>query len=234
LVGSANVSKNSQNVLDEAAALTTEAVAVRRATDFFDKLCTEPVRPEYLKLCLRAYRPPRFSSVKKIARTSGQKRIVEAKLWFMGGLVYKELSGNEKKRADKIAEISEKKLIKKKGTYVEYSHFSYKPRFFKQIRMGDWLVNCTLDKETGRREVSCPQQIIGQSSVPAKGGKRKYLLLSEASNNGKVMPLGRFRRKIRKILPRLDKKSPRTSPIFNHKAADFILGLWTPGGRFKS
>lgn len=85
-VGSANVSKNSQNALEEAGTLTSEIAAIRRATDFFEKLCTEPVRPEYLKLCLRAYRPPRFSQQKRLSRTLGQKRIIEAKLWFMGAL----------------------------------------------------------------------------------------------------------------------------------------------------
>lgn len=233
-VGSANVSKNSQNVLEEAGALTSEIAAIRRATDFFDKLCTEPVRPEYLKLCLRAYRPPRFSRQTKLSRTLGQKRIIEAKLWFMGGLVYSELAEKEKRRADEIVEKVEKKLIKTKSTHVDYSHFSYKPRFFKQIRTGDWLVNCILDKQAGRREVCCPRQVIGQTSVPAKGGKRKYLLLSEAPDKEQVIPLGRFRKKVRKILPRLDNESPRTSPIVNTKAADLILSLWTPTGRVRS
>ena len=233
-VGSANVSKNSQNALEEAGTLTSEIAAIRRATDFFEKLCTEPVRPEYLKLCLRAYRPPRFSQQKRLSRTLGQKRIIEAKLWFNGGLVYSELSEKEKRRADEIVEKAEKKLIKTKSTYVDYSYSSYKPRFFKQIRTGDWLVNCILDKETGRREVCCPRQVLGQTSIPAKGGKRKYLLLSEAPDMEQVIPLSRFRQKVRKILPRLDKESPRTSPIFNTKAADLILSLWTPSGRVRS
>src|SRR5438046_2787512 len=40
--GSANVSKHSQRVLDEAAILTTEPSAVRRAQEFIDRICTEP------------------------------------------------------------------------------------------------------------------------------------------------------------------------------------------------
>ncbi|MCX6853793.1 MAG: phospholipase D-like domain-containing protein, partial [Verrucomicrobia bacterium] len=76
LVGSANISNNSQKVLDEAASLTTDKAAVRRAEDFFSKLCTEPVRPDYLELCLKAYRPPVFNPVGKTDKSVRQKRVV--------------------------------------------------------------------------------------------------------------------------------------------------------------
>lgn len=57
--GSANISKRSQQVLDEAAILTSEAVAVRRARGFVDRISTEPVRPGYLEKCKRLYAPSR-------------------------------------------------------------------------------------------------------------------------------------------------------------------------------
>jgi phosphatidylserine/phosphatidylglycerophosphate/cardiolipin synthase-like enzyme len=48
--GSANISRHAREVLDEAAIITDDPIAVRRAEDTFDKMCTEPVRQEYLKL----------------------------------------------------------------------------------------------------------------------------------------------------------------------------------------
>jgi phosphatidylserine/phosphatidylglycerophosphate/cardiolipin synthase-like enzyme len=59
--GSANVSRQSQQTLDEAAILTTDPSAVRRAQEFIDRICTEPIRPEYLEKCKTIYRPPRFA-----------------------------------------------------------------------------------------------------------------------------------------------------------------------------
>jgi phosphatidylserine/phosphatidylglycerophosphate/cardiolipin synthase-like enzyme len=50
LVGSANVSNRAANLLDEAAALTSDPAAVRRAREFIESLSNEPVRPEYLAL----------------------------------------------------------------------------------------------------------------------------------------------------------------------------------------
>lgn len=232
-VGSANVSKNSQNVLEEAGTLTSEIAAIRRATDFFDKLCTEPVRPEYLKLCLRSYRPPRFLRSKKSSKTSRQKRISEAKLWFIGNLTYRDLPEKTKQRVEEIVKKVSKKLKNPKKTYVEDMHFYYKQQFYKKIREGDWFITCTLNKETKKRDISYPQQVLGHKSVSRRGGKRLYLLLSEALNSGQEAPLSRFRKKIRKILPRLDQDNPPTMPIIRNQDADFILGLWTPTGRVR-
>ncbi|MGH9204657.1 MAG: hypothetical protein ACRD2A_25800, partial [Vicinamibacterales bacterium] len=57
LVGSANASGRAENVLDEAAILTSDPAAVRRARDFVGSLCNEPVRAEYLELCKREHKP---------------------------------------------------------------------------------------------------------------------------------------------------------------------------------
>lgn len=228
--GSANVSSNSQNVLDEAAVLTTEKSALLRATDFFDKLCTEPVRPEYLKLCLQEYRPPLLSLRKKGSKSSGQKRVVEAKLWFISGLRYGDIPADEQQSAEIAENRAAKKLRKPKGTYVNYSHYAAKPRYFSDIRIGDWVVACIADSD-GQRDVHPPEQVIGQDSYPRGKGKRRYLLLSEAPDQGQVMRLSQFRRRIRSMLPKLDTNQPRTAPITDGDAADFILGLWTATGR---
>ena len=58
IAGSANVSRNSNEILDEAGVITTDPAALRRAKDFFDQLCTEPVGKQYLKTCIAEYRPP--------------------------------------------------------------------------------------------------------------------------------------------------------------------------------
>ena len=79
ITGSANVSNHSLCVLDEAAVMTTDKVAIRRAREFIDRLCTEPVRPEYLEACKKLYRPPQFTGVKSGAKQNGS-RTVHAKL----------------------------------------------------------------------------------------------------------------------------------------------------------
>ncbi len=230
LVGSANVSSNSQQLLDEAASLTTDKVAIRHASDFFDKLCTEPVRPDYLKLCLQAYRPPVFSPAGKADTSRRQGRVVEAKLWFIGGLRYYDIPAAEEQRAEGIQEQATKRLQQSKGTHADYVHNAIKPRYFDDIRIGDWIVTCVADCD-GLRDVHSPQQVIGHGSYSRGQGKRRYLLLSEAPDRGESMPLSQFRRRIRSVVPKLDTPRPRTMAITNIEAADKILGLWTASGR---
>jgi hypothetical protein len=40
--------------------ITTNGKAVREAQNYFDSICTEPVRAEYLAMCKQEYRPPRL------------------------------------------------------------------------------------------------------------------------------------------------------------------------------
>lgn len=230
LVGSANISNNSQKVLDEAASLTTDKPALRRAADFFDRLCTEPVRPAYLKLCLENYHPPAFKPVGKTDKTVRQKRVLEAKLWFIGGLRYRDIPEAEECSASGIQEEAAKRLQHSKGTHADYIHNSSKPRYFDDIRVGDWIVTCIANSE-GQRFVHSPQQVLGHESYSRGNGKRRYLLLSEAPDRGQTMPLSQFRQHIRSTAPKLDTERPRTMAITSIEIADAILSLWTTPGR---
>ena len=230
VVGSANVSNNSQRVLDEAACLTTDPSALRRAANYFDKLCTEPVRPEYLKLCLQAYRPPIFDARSAPRVNARSQRIIEAKLWFISGLSYRDLPEVETKSAEQIEKRAAKELRKAKGTRVDFTHYPRKPVYFSHIRAGDWIVLCIADSGS-KRFVHAPQQVLGMESYPRGDGKKRYLLLSEAPDNGQEITLAQFRPRVRRLVPKLDTERPRTMAIESIESADAILKFWTAGGR---
>ena len=231
IVGSANISNNSQNVLDEAGSVTNCPQAVRRADDFFDKLCTEPVRPEYLKKCLAAYKPPKFNSDKVLKRGNrSQKIVVSAKLWFVGGLVRGDVPKVEKAAAERIESQAKNRLTKPNGTSVDYTHYPSKTSCLENIRVGDWVVECVANAD-GKRFVSAPSQVIGLESYPRGQGNRRYILLKEESKTAQEMPLKRFQSRIRKIAPNLASERLRTSAITSTEVADAILSIWTPSGR---
>jgi len=79
VTGSANASRNSLNTLNEAALVTTEPAAVRRAREFVDRLCTEPVSKAYLRICKRRYRPPHFPN-QRTGKGKSPNRVSHAKL----------------------------------------------------------------------------------------------------------------------------------------------------------
>lgn len=231
IAGSANISPNSQNNLDEAGIITTEPVAVARAREFFDGLCTEPVRPEYLKRCIKEYRPPQFSgSATSEKRRRGPGRVVEAKLWFLGGLTELILSEADQKSMEKVEARAAKKLKNRARTCVTWVRYGgRRPKFMDQIRDGDWVVECTTDG--GPRYVTAPAQVLRQDSWVSSKGARYETLMLEAPNSGETLPLSEFRKKVRRFEPALDQKNPRTRAIENDEHADHILQLWTQAGR---
>ena len=105
IASSANISNNSNKKLDEVGIITTDSAAIKRAIDFFEKLCTEPVREQYLKACIKAYNPKPFN----VGKPSQQKgRIRQAKLWFILALEISSLP----RRKRNLSRGSRRKLKK--------------------------------------------------------------------------------------------------------------------------
>jgi hypothetical protein len=226
IASSANVSRNSREILDEAGIITTDPAAVQRATDFFEKLCTEPVSKKYLNRCVAEYRPPKFKpAVEKAPRKGRSKRVPEAKLWFVGGLVDEE----ETPLMERLTKRAEKKLRHPEKNEVSWIHYGSKPKFLRHIRFGDWIVDCIRDAKI--RHVGPPAQVLYVEEGKQPNGKKYAAVMLESPGDGESMGLGQFRRKIRAVEPSLDKPSPRTKPIQNTDHADKILRLWTPRGK---
>lgn len=226
IASSANVSRNSREILDEAGIITTDPAAVQRAADFFERLCTEPVSRKYLDRCVAEYRPPRFKpAVEKPAGRSRSKRVKEAKLWFVGGLVSEE----ETPLMQRLAKRAEKRLRHPEKSEVGWIHYHKKLKFLRHIRFGDWIVDCIRDGKT--RHVGPPAQVLSVEEGKQPNGKKYAAMMLESPTDGESMALGQFRREIRAVEPSLDRPSPRTKPIENADHADRILRLWTARGK---
>jgi hypothetical protein len=145
ICGSANISKNSQNVLDEAAVWTNEPAVIQRARTFIDRLCTEPVRPEYLKECKQIYRPPRFHG-QRSDTARPQRRVRHAKLWIVN-LYESSIPDTEIKRYEQ-GEAKAAKLVKV-TTRSATDSFTWrsKPKMADELELGDWLIRVITSKD---------------------------------------------------------------------------------------
>jgi phosphatidylserine/phosphatidylglycerophosphate/cardiolipin synthase-like enzyme len=231
IVSSANISHNSKEVLDEAGVITTDSATVRRASEMFDKLCTEPIGKEYLKTCIAEYRPPKFKAAgeHRPSRSKRSRRIVEAKLWFLGGLKALSLSDVDRKSVEQVERHHQTKLSRPEQTELTWIRYHRLPKALRQVRVGDWIVDCQKD---GRgRYVGPPQQMLGFDKWVSDRGTRYTLMMLEVASAGEVMSLTDFRRKVVAIQPELNHPSPRSRPIVEKNRADDILRMWTSTGR---
>ncbi len=230
IAGSSNISKHAQNVLDEAAIVTDDPAAVRRASIIFEQLCSEPVRKDYLQKCLDEYQPPKFVPGPAGLRTK-KRKVVAAKLWVVGGLRYWSPPDAEEGAIQRVVKKTKKKLLDFERSEVDYSHYAKPLRFFKQLREGDWLVVCVGDG--AGFDVNAPARFLGIEKYRRAGGKQRYLLLYETPTDADSVRWSVFRRHVPAGVLSSQAKKPRTVPITNEAEADTILRLWDTRGRFK-
>lgn len=228
LVGSANASGRAVNVLDEAAVLTSDPAVVRRAREFIASLCTEAVRPEYLALCKREYKPPRFPNGDP-ANGRGGSRIAAAKVWIVG-LSEAEIPETEQERFAE-GEARARALARRRGhSNISSFWWSYKPAFAAVLRPGDWVI-CATRQTDGSIAVSPPGQFLFLDIYRRGQGKHRHVFHLEVSPHDGAVSWSHFRRAAQSVCSLSLTRRPRTRAVREVLAADALLGLWTPSGR---
>lgn len=229
IAGSANISRHAKEHLDEAAILTNDPAAVRRARATLEQLCTEPVRRDYLAACLREYRPPKVNG-QALAGPRRRRALVQAKLWLIAGLREHDVPERERETAERAAEKVEPHRAFERSQ-VTYLHFPAEQRFFQQLREGDWAIHCFSD---GRGHTAwAPARYLGQDSYSRANGKQRHLLFFEESLDAEPASWSALQRATPGITA-LRAARPRTKAIPRDSDADVILRLWDSRGRFRS
>jgi hypothetical protein len=226
--GSANVSKRAGTLLDEAAIWTNDPAVLRRARQFIDGLCTEPIRPEYLAKCKTLYQPPKLDD-KQASGQKRERRVAHAKLWIVN-LVESSIPDAELQRYER-GEAKAAKLIKEVDRCeTESFHWSHRPKMADHLEVGDWFVQVIKYKDQ-RTLVHPPGQFLLLDTYARGAGKKRWVFHLEIPKRGEVMDWTKFRRRAKSALGANAPATPRTRPIRDVRAADSILSLWTPGGR---
>jgi len=231
IAGSANISSHSKNWLDEAAVMTDDPSVLRRTRDVLDHLCTEPVRSEYLKKCLKEYRSPKFGNVGR-PHHSQRKATSQGKVWLIGGLRYIELPDHEETQVEKIVERAAKRLRDFERCEVDWTRYvGRRPRFVSRLRPGDWVVTCIRDGSGF--DVWPPARFLGVDTYRRKAGRPGHLLLQESPTGVEPVRWSAFRRAAPSSLEAAQRAKPRTAAIVDEAEADAVLRLWDARGRFR-
>ena len=206
LVGSANASRHSANVLQEAVAHVGDIAIIRAARKFVKSLCLERLGPEELKRLQKLYRPPRFDP--------GQKTNTGPKQSFSVLRVALTHSVDVPEKLEKAFEFglreATKKRKHKRGFYIEEFYWDDPSPFHK----GQLIIQ--VHKSAHGKAVSPPGHVI-HTRAYRNGKTRKTLIYTELPNRD-WKPFSQFSSGAKKILARGGVKS---SP-----AARLLLGSW--------
>jgi hypothetical protein len=230
IAGSANVSGRSVKDLEEAAILTTERSAVRRAQEFIDRICTEPIGEEYLEECKRIYRPPRLSRGR--GPGNGKRaRAKHAKLWLVNLSDY-GLPESEIERVERGISNAEGLISDPDRYTTTYCHWPMKPKMASELELGDWVIQATTYNDESI-VVFPPGRFLSVDHYvrDPDTGKERWVFHLEVPKRGERMPWKHFHRMTRKLLGPKALSRPRTCAIRDIAVADSLLSLWTAGGR---
>lgn len=229
LVGSANVSKNSRDNLDEAAILTDDPITVKRAKEFLARICIEPVFQEYLDRCKSFYKPPRIVG-KRSSTGERTRRVEHAKLWLVNLVDYLSIPDSEVETFDKSKDKALALLGDTKQTTLETFHWPHKPKMANELETGDWIIECIRHKDKSVSVYPPARLIFIDHYIRNSRGNERYLFHLEFPKRWEEMDWRNFQKPLSSILGKPISK-PRTMAIRNTEQADDLLRLWTPKGR---
>jgi hypothetical protein len=205
-IGSANVSKHSASVLQEAVLRVTDAKVLRATRDFVKDLCLEPLGPKELTRLQKLYRPPRFVPGKHKAR--GQKQR------FSTLRVVHTRSVDVADKLEEAFEVGHKEAVKKRpynsGFAIEEFYWSNPSPF----REGQLVIQ--VYKNAHGRSVSPPGHVIHTRSY-RDGKERKTLIYAELPDRY-WEPLSRFGAGMKKILS--------CGGVKNYQTTNSLLAFW--------
>ena len=229
IVGSANISKHSNEILDEAAILTNDPLTVRRAQEFIDRLCTEPVLPEYLEQCKLLYKPPRFGPGE--TESPRPPRVAHAKLWMVS-LVEYSLPESEMEHYEQGEQEAQKLLKDSVHSELDNFHWPTKPKMADELKVEDWIIQVITYKDKTVLVYPPAQfRFLDHYVRNAESGKERYVFHLETPKGGRVLTWKDFQRVAKPVLSSQGISKPRTKPIRDTEAADAILRIWTARGR---
>jgi hypothetical protein len=147
VVSSANLSRHSEDYLDEAGLLTTDAAVVKEVREWFSERTAQEAPPQFLDECAKIYRPPKRGGTQN--RNAMRRRLGRA-VWLIGvhdiDLPEDEVAFEQQGASQARRELSDPRRFE-----VRSVRWTGKSRFPRQIRKGDTVIQ--IDRRGASRYV---------------------------------------------------------------------------------
>ncbi len=221
ITGSMNASRNSADVLAEAAVLTNARGAVAAARKTIEEWARSPVLPHQLETALEEYCPPSFKAAKTIRRrknrnsTSAQSPSV----WLVGGLKRGDVPKRERDTAREHEKSAVRWRRRRRGTNRNTIHFGYRSRFFDEAQVDDWVITVT------EGMVEAPGLVAAKTHYARGNGKHRYLVIVE-ERDAEEKSWAAFKRAVRRAA-NLQLKTQKTRVFREPDVVAALLGCWS-------
>jgi hypothetical protein len=217
VVGSANLSQTSFTQLDEAAMLTTDASVVKCVRAWFRQRTLEPVSPEWLRICSKAYRPPKGGIRGKGTRKTA--RNVAAGVWLLN-LHVGNHPGDEAAVAQRGAAQARLQLPDPAKFKVSLVRWSGNTPFLTRIHKGDTVIQIMRTPDS--RYVEEHARLIGARKTKSQRGTAVTYLYLECRQHPKRQPWADFERRCLSAGLRM---KPGTRQLTNAAQAAKVLAI---------
>jgi hypothetical protein len=215
VIGSSNVSKNSQKNLIEAALESTDTDAVKAARGFVLSLTGDRIGPDYCKEMAKHYRPPKGPAGKTSCPTKSPIWVVPLTDW--------KSNDTETEQANIGRAVATKRLKSNLFTLDEFLSDDIR---FKNLSQGNRVLQIF---EAGRDLlIKCPGKVLYKKSFMNTDGKDACVFL-ELPSNKRGRRLSKQKTKLgSELTSRLRKASNANKPICVRAAADIqrLEQLW--------
>ncbi|MFI5095192.1 MAG: phospholipase D family protein [Candidatus Acidiferrales bacterium] len=194
VVGSANLSKTSAEYLDEAAIVTTDALAIRQIREWFRQRMAEPVTPKWLSICSKVYQPPKGGIRGKAKRTLRER--TGQSVWILGlrHTIFPQDEAVVEKRGASQAkrEVSDVSRFK-----IDSVRWTGTPAFLDRMRKGDTVIQVM--QNAGPHYAEEAARLVGKRNTQSRRGTPVTYLYLECNRRPKRIPWAVFKKYCRSI-----------------------------------
>jgi PLD-like domain len=139
VVGSANASQNSKEILDEAALLTNDPATVKKVRQWFEDRILEPVTPKWLAYCKGIYKPPKRGPLKKTVGNTDRRRSTRG-VWLLGVSGFVDFPEAEHP-IHEAAERQAKSCLQNRRMFkIDSIRWPGSDKFLEKIKRGDIVI----------------------------------------------------------------------------------------------
>jgi len=194
IVGSPNLSLNSRDGLDEAAALVTDSRFVRGVRQWFKGRLTEGISPGWLRECERAYRPPH--TARRREGRKDQRVFVGRRVWIVG-VKMMDFPEDEASAYRAGESAARRRLSREQGADIESIRWTRADGFPQRMEEGDLMIQVFDDGNGTRRRVHPAGKLLTIKRTRSSRGAVVHYTYLELPRRYRTLPWPGFKRQCR-------------------------------------